>query len=102
MRCWRAMEKRPFTELGLSAETLKAVAQAGYEVATPIQSQGIPVLLEGKDLVGHGPGHPGPTAGGEQDGGGAAHRVQAPTSARIARAAATGSGALKIGRPTTR
>ena len=32
------MQKRPFTELGLSPELLKAVAHVGYEVASPIQT----------------------------------------------------------------
>ena len=41
-----------FTELGLSAPLLKALAAENYETPTPIQSQSITPLLEGKDLVG--------------------------------------------------
>lgn len=40
-----------FSELGLSEETLKGVAAAGYEAPTPIQAQAIPVLLSGEDLI---------------------------------------------------
>ena len=41
-----------FTELGLSEEVLKAVAESGYEKPTPIQSKAIPLILEGKDVIG--------------------------------------------------
>ena len=46
------MQKKLFTELGLSPELLKAVAKMGFEEASPIQSATIPALLEGKDVVG--------------------------------------------------
>ncbi len=46
------MQKKPFTELGLSTELLKAVAQMGYEEASHIQSQAIPALLRGADVGG--------------------------------------------------
>jgi superfamily II DNA/RNA helicase len=41
-----------FADLGLSPETLKAVADTGYTVATPIQAQAIPVALAGQDVLG--------------------------------------------------
>ena len=41
-----------FTKLGLSATTLKAVADTGYTVATPIQAAAIPVALAGRDVLG--------------------------------------------------
>ncbi|MDR3511250.1 MAG: DEAD/DEAH box helicase, partial [Caulobacteraceae bacterium] len=41
-----------FSELGLSPETLKAVADSGYTTATPIQAQAIPVALAGRDVLG--------------------------------------------------
>ncbi len=41
-----------FAELGLSAKTCKAVADEGYENPTPIQSQCIPIVLSGRDLLG--------------------------------------------------
>jgi ATP-dependent RNA helicase DeaD len=46
------MQKKPFTELGLSPELLKAVAKLGFEEASPIQSETIPKLMEGADVVG--------------------------------------------------
>ena len=46
------MEKRPFAELGLSADLLKAVEKMGFEEASPIQTAVIPVALTGKDIVG--------------------------------------------------
>jgi ATP-dependent RNA helicase RhlE len=41
-----------FQELGLSEHLLNQVKSKGYKVPTPIQSQAIPSLLEGKDLIG--------------------------------------------------
>ena len=41
-----------FSELGLSPEVLRAVADTGYETATPIQAQAIPVALTGRDVLG--------------------------------------------------
>ena len=41
-----------FSELGLSAPTLQAVADTGYTTATPIQAQAIPVVLQGRDVLG--------------------------------------------------
>ena len=41
-----------FSELGLSEPVLKAVEKCGYEHPTPIQEQAIPVILEGRDLIG--------------------------------------------------
>ncbi len=41
-----------FTELGLPAPILKALAAEGYETPTPIQAQSIPHLLKGNDLLG--------------------------------------------------
>ena len=40
-----------FEELGLSADLLRAVAEEGYTIPTPIQSQAIPLILEGRDLL---------------------------------------------------
>jgi superfamily II DNA/RNA helicase len=41
-----------FTDLGLSENALRAVADAGYAVPTPIQQQAIPVILSGRDILG--------------------------------------------------
>ncbi len=41
-----------FTDLGLGAEVLKAVAETGYDTPTAIQEQAIPVALTGLDILG--------------------------------------------------
>ena len=41
-----------FTDLNLSIPIQKALKEAEYSYATPIQEQSIPILLEGKDLLG--------------------------------------------------
>lgn len=46
------MQKKRFSELGLSPEVLKAIEKIGYEEASHIQSEAIPVLLQGEDVVG--------------------------------------------------
>ena len=39
-----------FTELGLSAELLRAIGEQGYTTPTPVQAQAIPHILAGRDL----------------------------------------------------
>ncbi|HEY8948177.1 MAG TPA: DEAD/DEAH box helicase [Rhizomicrobium sp.] len=41
-----------FNDLGLSPEILKAVAESGYTTPTPIQAQGIPHVLQRRDVIG--------------------------------------------------
>ncbi len=41
-----------FTQFNLDARLLKAIEKAGYETPTPIQTQAIPVALNGIDLIG--------------------------------------------------
>ncbi|HEY1631610.1 MAG TPA: DEAD/DEAH box helicase [Rhizomicrobium sp.] len=41
-----------FDSLGLSEQVLKAVTESGYTIPTPIQAQGIPVVLQRRDLIG--------------------------------------------------
>jgi len=41
-----------FDSLGLIPELLRAVAEEGYERPTPIQQETIPLVLEGRDLIG--------------------------------------------------
>ena len=52
-----------FAELGLAPEWLRAVAEAGYTQPTPLQSQAIPVILEGRDVMGGAQTGTGKTAG---------------------------------------
>jgi len=56
------MQKKTFPELGLSPDLLKAVEKMGYEEASPIQSEAIPVLLSGRDVVGQSQTGSGKTA----------------------------------------
>ena len=52
-----------FDSLGLSAEILRAVSDKGYTTPTPIQEQAIPLVLEGRDLMGGAQTGTGKTAG---------------------------------------
>src|SRR3984957_16503849 len=56
------MQKKLFTELGLSPELLKAAERAGFEQASPIQTLAIPALLAGSDVVGQSQTGSGKTA----------------------------------------
>src|SRR6516164_2566703 len=56
------MTTKLFSELGLSAELLKAIAKLGFEQASPIQAEAIPVLLAGGDVVGQSQTGSGKTA----------------------------------------
>jgi ATP-dependent RNA helicase DeaD len=51
-----------FADLGLSASTLKALQDVGYEQPSPIQEQAIPVLMEGRDMIGQAQTGSGKTA----------------------------------------
>src|SRR3954466_8610626 len=52
-----------FSDLGLSPEVLQAVADTGYTVPTPIQEQAIPIVLQGRDVLGIAQTGTGKTAG---------------------------------------
>ena len=52
-----------FNTLGLSAELLRAVADQGYSQPTPVQSQTIPVILKGRDIMAGAQTGTGKTAG---------------------------------------
>lgn len=51
-----------FTELGLSPELLKSIEAMGFEEATPIQEQTIPLGLQGLDVIGQAQTGTGKTA----------------------------------------
>ncbi|MEM7364330.1 MAG: DEAD/DEAH box helicase [Pseudomonadota bacterium] len=51
-----------FSDLGLPDALLAALAAVGYETPTPIQAETIPVLMQGRDLLGHAPTGTGKTA----------------------------------------
>ena len=52
-----------FNQLGLSAELLRAIDEKGYQIATPIQQQAIPLILEGRDVLAGAQTGTGKTAG---------------------------------------
>ncbi|MSQ38893.1 MAG: DEAD/DEAH box helicase, partial [Chitinophagaceae bacterium] len=41
-----------FQDLGLIEPLLKAIQEEGYTTPTPIQAESIPIVLQGKDLLG--------------------------------------------------
>lgn len=51
-----------FSELGLSSTLLSAIERSGFEEATPIQGETIPLALEGKDVIGQAQTGTGKTA----------------------------------------
>ncbi len=51
-----------FSQLHLSPSLLSALKVKGYQSATPIQQQAIPVILSGKDVIGKAPTGTGKTA----------------------------------------
>src|SRR6476620_5963919 len=53
---------KPFSELGLSPELLKAIDRLGFEKASPIQTAAIPPLMAGKAVVGQSQTGSGKTA----------------------------------------
>ena len=53
----------PFANLGLSADLVRAVAEHGYTIPTPIQIQAIPAVLGGGDLLAGAQTGTGKTAG---------------------------------------
>jgi superfamily II DNA/RNA helicase len=52
-----------FSDLGLSEPLLKAIAEKGYTTPTAVQSQAIPIILMGRDILGFAPTGTGKTAG---------------------------------------
>ncbi|PZX49595.1 DEAD/DEAH box helicase [Algoriphagus chordae] len=51
-----------FTDLGISAEILKSVEEMGYTQPSPIQTQSIPFILQGRDVIGQAQTGTGKTA----------------------------------------
>ena len=40
-----------FNNLGLKAELMRAISDQGYATPTPIQSEAIPAILAGRDIL---------------------------------------------------
>lgn len=56
------METVRFDELDLYPQVLRAIKEMGFEEATPIQSQAIPVVMSGVDVIGQAQTGTGKTA----------------------------------------
>ncbi len=56
------METIRFEDLEVDSRILRAVTEMGFEAATPIQAQAIPVQMEGRDIVGQAQTGTGKTA----------------------------------------
>ena len=56
------MKKLKFNELSLSEEIQKAIDEMGFVEASPIQTQAIPFILEGRDVIGQAQTGTGKTA----------------------------------------
>ena len=52
-----------FDSLGLRAELLRALSDAGYTTPTPVQAQSIPLILQGRDILAGAQTGTGKTAG---------------------------------------
>jgi ATP-dependent RNA helicase RhlE len=77
-----------FSSLGLRAELSRAVSEKGYSVPTPIQQQAIPLILQGRDIM-----------GGAQTGTGKTAGFTLPLLQRLMDADKAGSNAAKGRRP---
>ncbi|UQZ36071.1 DEAD/DEAH box helicase [Paenibacillus sp. PK3_47] len=53
---------KTFAEFGLEPKVLQAITELGFEEATPIQSQAIPIALTGSDMIGQAQTGTGKTA----------------------------------------
>jgi len=62
-RSLEIVQKMSFESLGLRTELLRAASEKGYSTPTPIQTQAIPPILEGRDLMGGAQTGTGKTAG---------------------------------------
>ena len=56
------MEKLKFEAMNLSDEVQRAISDMGFEEASPIQSQAIPIVLDGRDMIGQAQTGTGKTA----------------------------------------
>lgn len=56
------METVRFEELNLDPRIMRAITDMGFEAASPIQAQSIPVQMEGKDMIGQAQTGTGKTA----------------------------------------
>ena len=60
-RVWQ-MDITTLENMNLSPEMIRAIQDTGYEQFTPIQEKAIPLLLEGRDVIGQASTGTGKTA----------------------------------------
>ncbi len=53
---------QPFSSLNLKPELLSTLDSLGFQTMTPIQEQSLPMILQGKDVIGQGKTGSGKTA----------------------------------------
>lgn len=58
----REMDMMRYEESGIDERIIRAVREMGYETMTPIQEQAIPLLMEGRDVIGQAQTGTGKTA----------------------------------------
>jgi len=58
----REIERMEFSKMGLDPAVLKALTEMGFKSPTPIQEQGIPLLMQGEDFIGQAQTGTGKTA----------------------------------------
>ena len=56
------METVRFDELNLNSKILRGIQEMGFEEATPIQGKAIPIVMEGRDVIGQAQTGTGKTA----------------------------------------
>ncbi len=78
-----------FDELGLSGKALAAVNRMGFDKATPVQEQAIPLVLEGRDII-----------AAAQTGTGKTAAFTLPSMDRLAHAEAGGGPLMLVVTPT--
>ena len=74
-----------FQDLSLAKPVLKTLAEVGYEIPTPIQERTIPLMLAGRDVLGHRGAsfaRPGWQARSVSRGGRSGHRMAGRSSRR--------------------
>ena len=52
MEIEKSATSKRFSDFGLSSEVLQAISNMGFEEPTPIQEKAIPIIMQGRDIIG--------------------------------------------------
>jgi len=52
MEIEKSAPSKRFSDFGLSSEVLQAISNMGFEEPTPIQEKAIPIIMQGRDIIG--------------------------------------------------